>query len=51
MKFMKTQRISCNEEKSARYESINRIGKENTQREFWDNIVAELVGVPNQCLI
>lgn len=47
---MKTQSIECNEEKSSRYESINRIDK-NTQREFWDNIVAELVGVPNQCLI
>ena len=50
MKFMKTQSIECNEEKSSRYESINRIGK-NTHMEFWDNIIAELVGVPNQCLI
>lgn len=49
MKFMKTQRIECNEEKSSRCESINRISKENTHREFWDNNVAELVGVPNQC--
>lgn len=50
-KIYETQRIECDEEKSSRYESINRISKENTHREFWDNNAAQLVGVPKQCLI